>query len=545
LSTIDLIWLGTSSPPDWSLGQAWRIDAEPASIDDLVRDRLPGATSRAWLFWDEGLGQPEVNRVRRALSRPGDIWHCGLRLGMGGLPGVIDHVMPTWMLNCDAAPDTESTSWRLSLRACLARVEVLRALGAVRQGFTTLDGAALEMGHRFVKRGVLTRHVPWLLPDGPAEPTRKIPPVDEILWLRYRTSRFWTLWAVWRAVAVGRFGLWEAVRAVRATGAMEPPPDPPPFVRVGVVSELPGSLVDAQVAVLVPTLDRYPYLLTLLDQLRHQTVPPAEVIVVDQTVPDRRMNDLAGRFPDLPLTVIQLDQPGQCSSRNLGLIHSRQEYILFVDDDDEVEPDLIERHLRSLHRHGGDVSSGVTSEADGTELPADFTLLRASDVFPTNNTLVHRGTLQASGLFDLAYDRGARADGDLGMRVYLSGKLMVLDPSIVLLHHHAPSGGLRAHRARKVTYASSQRSFIQRHLPSPTEIYLGLRYFARDQVREMLWIRVLQTLRIRGGPTRRVVKWLVGAALLPSTLCQVGRSYRRASDMGREFPQIGRMPEVP
>jgi hypothetical protein len=186
----------------------------------------------------------------------------------------------------------------------------------------------------------------------------------------------------------------------------------------------------------------------------------------------------------------------------------------------------------------------VTTEADGTELPADFKILRASDVFPTNNTLVRRAALRDSGLFDVAYDRGARADGDLGMRMHLSGKLMVLDPSIVLLHHHAPSGGLRAHRARKVTYASSQRSLFQRHLPSPTEIYLGLRYFSREQVREMLWIRALQTLRVRGVFMRRVAKVFVGATQLPSTLSHVRRTYFRAFKMMRDFPQIGRLPEI-
>src|SRR5690606_14363709 len=75
----------------------------------------------------------------------------------------------------------------------------------------------------------------------------------------------------------------------------------------------------AKVTVLIPTLERYPYLHTVLDQLRSQTVPPHEVVVVDQTPREER--DLAYRetFADLPLTVIEQDQPGQCTSRNAGL----------------------------------------------------------------------------------------------------------------------------------------------------------------------------------------------------------------------------------
>ena len=161
-----------------------------------------------------------------------------------------------------------------------------------------------------------------------------------------------------------------------------------------------------------------------------------------------------------------------------------------------------------------------------------------SDVFPTNNTLVKRSTLERSGLFDLAYEYGPRADGDLGMRIYLDGALMVLNPEIRVLHHHAPVGGLRAHRARAVTYASSRQSLWHRHLPAITEIYLARRYFTTEQVRESLLLRILGTLVARGGRGRRVLKALIGGLLLPHTLFVVARRYRQATKMLEEFPQI-------
>jgi GT2 family glycosyltransferase len=294
-----------------------------------------------------------------------------------------------------------------------------------------------------------------------------------------------------------------------------------------------------EVAVLIPTVDRYPYLMTLLDQLRRQTIPPAEVIVVDQTGADRRIADLAARFPDLPLKVFGQDRPGQCSSRNLGLRDCRREFILLLDDDVEIEPNLIESHYNCLVRHGADIVSGVAQEVDGSPLPVDFAHFRASDVFPAGNTMVRREALLASGLFDLAYDRGARADADLGTRLYLSGALAVLDPSIVVLHHHAPSGGLRTHKARKITYASSQRSLTQRHLPSPTEIYLGLRYASPEQVREALRIRTLQTFRVRGGLLHQMARAAIAAVQLPSTLWRIRANAHRAAAMLKEYPRIG------
>ena len=60
----------------------------------------------------------------------------------------------------------------------------------------------------------------------------------------------------------------------------------------------------------------------------------------------------------------------------------------------------------------------------------------------------------------------------------MAGHLMVLNPEIRVLHRHAPSGGLRTHGARVITYASSRNRLTHRHLPSPTELYLGQRYFS-------------------------------------------------------------------
>jgi GT2 family glycosyltransferase len=183
-------------------------------------------------------------------------------------------------------------------------------------------------------------------------------------------------------------------------------------------------------------------------------------------------------------------------------------------------------------------------EVGAGALPENFTYTRLSDVFPTNNTLIRRDVLHRSGLFDLAYDQGQRADSDLGMRIYLSGALMVLHPEISVLHHHAPSGGLRAHKARKITYASSRQRILQRHLPTVSEIYLARRYFTPRQVRESLWLRTFGTFSVRGSRTRKLVKMLVAVCLLHDTCWRIYRRYRQVSRMLDHYPQIPTLPEA-
>lgn len=542
---IDLILLG---PRDgniqWSLGEIRITEPTPCAVAKMVREFVYGSEANAWLFWDPDLGSPDAGLVEQALALPGDLWHAGLLLGMGKQPDLLNCASPTWMLNRDPDLDIVGTSWRLSLRACLVRTEVLRQIGGPRPGFEGLEAASLEMGHRCVTRGVLPRHVPWLLPSPPSTiPKVQLSRADELRFMHYRFGRFWSHWALLRAVWTGRIGLATAARTRKRVYSEAAPAEPLPYVRVNGISATKPAF--GPVTVLIPTVDRYPYLRVLLNQFREHTIRPLEIIIVDQTAAERRDTTLAQDFKDLPLHVIYLDKAGQCSSRNTGLGIARGDFILLIDDDDEIPANLIESHLENLQRFNADVSCGVANEVGAGALPENFTLIRHADVFPANNSLIRREVLEGSGLFDLAYEKGARADHDLGMRIYLSGALMVLNPEITVLHHHAPQGGLRTHKARVITYARSRNSILIRQLPPPTEIYLARRFFSEEQVREMLWQHVVGTFSIRGGIGRKLLKVIAGFVFLPSTLWQVSKKYKIATDMLSRYPSIPRMSETP
>lgn len=534
---IDLVWLGRTEPIEWTHGVLHVVaDPTPRSVYELVEKHVAQSAAEYSLFWDGSLGAPpDHNYIGLLIKQQSDGWHAGLQLGQAGQPGAIDFVQPTWMLNRDPALHHESTSWRLSLRACLLRTEVLRQLGGPRAEFQSLEVAALEMGHRCIQRGALMRHAPNLLFPGKYRAATAISFEDELRFVYYRFGKKWAYWALLRALLTHYgprhqlLGAWQQMRA------WERPADPLPFSRPPLAVK---ATEVATLTVLIPTLERYSYLRVLLDQLRHQTVLPTEVIVVDQTPAAVRDQTVTTDFDDLPLEVVYRDEPGQCSSRNVGLQHATGEYILFLDDDDEIPRELIAQHLQILQGFSVDVSSGVADEIGAGPLPEAFTLQRVSDVFPTNNTMIRRDVLTRSGLFDLAYERGQRADGDLGMRVYLSGALMMLNPAISVLHHHAPRGGLRSHKARVITYASSRSHLLHRHLPSVSEIYLARRYFSGRQVREALWMRVLGTFSLHGPRWKRLAKVIVSLVLLPDTLWQINKRYHQATVMLEEFPQI-------
>jgi glycosyltransferase involved in cell wall biosynthesis len=423
----------------------------------------------------------------------------------------------------------------MSLRAALVRTEVLRTLGSIQASFQTLEGASLEAGHRWLLNGALIRHQPELLPASARPISAPLPMEDGARFLFYRYGAFWTRWALARGMLRGILSLREAKRVWSIVSRETKPAESPACRHSPENWDIPES---APVSVLIPTVNRYPYLRVLLDQLRRQTVAPLEIIVVDQTPPEERQFQLESEFADLPIRVLYQDQPGQCTSRNAGLLQSRGDYILLLDDDIEAPPDLIEAHLRTVHQFLADASCGVAEEVGAEPLPAGMKMLRASDVFPAGNTLLSRNTLERVGLFDLAYDRGARADGDLGMRVYLGGALTILNPEISVLHHRAPSGGLRTHRARVVTYSSSRNRLTHRQLLTATEAYMALRYYDQRLLKERLWLNALGTFSIRGSKGRKVLKAMIALCLLPHTLWILRQRCRQAEQMMQEFPQI-------
>jgi glycosyltransferase involved in cell wall biosynthesis len=538
MKRVDLIVLsgGQASLPAWNLGTVLTVAPTVSSLREAISKHLQTCDDALLLFWDSQLPPPKPAIISAFESMRGDVWHAGLRLGLAGQPSLIHSVESMWMLNRDPDPKIDSTSWRLSLRAALIPSTVLRKFDFIRPEFESLDAASLELGHRLISNGVLVRHAPELLPENFESPKSEISVDDQIKFIAARYGSFWLRWAIFRSIVNGKMNLNAGLKALRTNSISGSKVAP---YRTKVTDAEPGIL-PGTVTIVIPTLDRYPYLRKLLSILRNQTVKPLEILVIDQTARENRDNSIASDFADLPLKVFYRDQPGQCSSRNQALQIAAGEYILFLDDDSEVPDDLIERHLKSLQFFRADASSGVAEETGAGPIPENFLLIRASDVFPTNNTMIHNSILQQSGLFDLAYERGQRADGDLGMRIYLSGALMVLNPEIKIFHHHAPQGGLRAHKARQITYASSRNNLLVRHLPSVTEVYLAQRYFPPEVLKEMLWLRGVGTFRCKGNIFKKALKSIIAAALLPDTIWKMKKTVAKANALHSQFPQIPR-----
>jgi hypothetical protein len=106
----------------------------------------------------------------------------------------------------------------------------------------------------------------------------------------------------------------------------------------------------APVSVIVPTHDNAGQVAAAIGSLLQQTLPPAEIIVVDDASTDATSGTVAAIAARSP-TVRQIRLPvnrGAYVARNVGLAASRCTFVAFQDADDFAHPERLQRALQPM-----------------------------------------------------------------------------------------------------------------------------------------------------------------------------------------------------
>lgn len=531
--TIDLVLLGSNKTPQpqWQFGKVYYSAYDITSVSELVSTIAKDA---GYVFFiDATLRLPSSNVLEQIVASNIDIAHAGLKFDLTSKVDFLDYVSPISYFNLDQSVESEITSWKVSLRYCLVKKDVLQQFPFLNPQFESLDAAVLEWSYRLIWSGATMRYYPHLVDK--ISRSSDIPIKDQVRFLHAFYGKKWLYWSALRSIIKLKSFHW-AYNALAYKASNE--------LKLGqarnhqIWKECSLGSSDYNVSVIIPTVDRYQYLFTLLNQLQSQTIKPREVIVIDQTVFDKRQRIDDIRYQDIGLKLIYQEEPGQCSSRNEGLRQSKGDFILFLDDDDEVGLNLIEEHLKCLNFFKANVSCGFCDEVGAGPVSKTYSLIRMADIFPTNNGMVKRNVLYDSGLFDLTYNKGQKADGDIGARIYKSGAFMILNPEIRVLHHRAPSGGLRKHNVRKVTFASSRNNISHFRLPHITELYFNRKHFTSNQQKEYIWSTLLGTFSVKGPWYRKFGKMIWAFFNLPLNLHKIISRDRKAVQILKSDPRI-------
>lgn len=101
-----------------------------------------------------------------------------------------------------------------------------------------------------------------------------------------------------------------------------------------------------EISIIVPIYKVERYLKRCVDSILNQTFTDFELILVDDGSPDncgRICDEYAEK--DNRIYVIHKENGGLSDARNAGLDYATGQYIIFVDSDDFVEPDLLEKPI--------------------------------------------------------------------------------------------------------------------------------------------------------------------------------------------------------
>lgn len=113
-----------------------------------------------------------------------------------------------------------------------------------------------------------------------------------------------------------------------------------------------------KVSIIVPVYRVQDYLPKCLDSLISQTHKNIEIILVDDGSTDNSLS-ICSRYAekDSRIQIITQDNSGVTAARMNGFYHSHGEWIMFVDADDYVSPNIVEFMLQAQHKYQVDIVS--------------------------------------------------------------------------------------------------------------------------------------------------------------------------------------------
>jgi glycosyltransferase involved in cell wall biosynthesis len=119
---------------------------------------------------------------------------------------------------------------------------------------------------------------------------------------------------------------------------------------------------DAMLSVVTPTLRRPSHVREMLLNLSAQSLPPAEVVLVDGAPDGENETErvVAEMRPQLPYACIYIRRGGGTAiQRNIGIDAATGDFIAFIDDDIRLEPDFFARMVAAFRADQAKTVGGI------------------------------------------------------------------------------------------------------------------------------------------------------------------------------------------
>ena len=118
-----------------------------------------------------------------------------------------------------------------------------------------------------------------------------------------------------------------------------------------------------RLSLIIPTHNRSERLIAALESVIRQDLPAADwecVVVSNNSTDDTvaRFGDFAARYPGLNLRLVTEDGPGVSYARNRGIAETSAPLLVFIDDDERINPGFLRAYAGFLDAHPEAVVAG-------------------------------------------------------------------------------------------------------------------------------------------------------------------------------------------
>ncbi len=419
----------------------------------------------------------------------------------------IKYTQPGWQFNIKPVNAKAYAS-------CLFHPELLPLKEGGEQedlAFETLAGRYADIGYRAWNRGNLI----WAdaITEDKIRALPKPSVKDEYIFVSKYWGRHWAAFALLRRLISLHNPFNEIIGFLKASKVKRCNPFSDPINR-GDYDNFQSSLLSQQplVAVIIPTLNRYKYLVDVMKDLEKQDYKNFEVIVVDQSNPFDQ--EFYNKF-DCRTTVIHQKERLLWTARNNAVKATKAEYLLFFDDDSRVDADWISQHVKCLDYFQSDISAGVSLSVIGRKVPQSYSYFRWADQFDSGNALVKRSVFKSIGLFDEQYNKQRMGDGEFGIRAFINGYRSISNPHASRVHLKVADGGLRemgswdAFRPKK-WFAPK---------PIPSVVFLYKKYYPKTLYRSMMILAMMiSNVHFKNKGSNKMLIWSIFLSVVKSPL---------------------------
>ncbi|NOT32524.1 MAG: glycosyltransferase [Planctomycetes bacterium] len=219
-----------------------------------------------------------------------------------------------------------------------------------------------------------------------------------------------------------------------------------------------------------------------LRSIRAQSLPFAEVIVVDNASHDGTAERIAREFPEVRLIVMPHSAYGACETFNVGFASATGELVAILDDDVVLPPSWLEQ--ATLRLLGEPKTTAVVStETIEPGMPPEYIAAskakgrRYMSTFRGCGSLARRAALAQAGYYDerlFIYGN----ERDLTCRLLNLGYRVLQDPEIEI-HHMTPFG---IQMGKRSLYYHARNAWLTMLKYAPLEDLLRLPFLVVSQV---------------------------------------------------------------